>query len=304
MLKDKILQKNKGLLFYGLTPPKINTEQQRIVELANKQIERIKDIDIDGLVLYDIQDESSRTDIPRPFPYMPTISPDDYSETYLKELNVPKIIYKSVGKYSVQEFKTWLETKEQTTECTVFVGSPSKDHMPALTLHDAYKIKQQINSSIVLGGVAIPERHVIKHDEHLRMYDKIDKGCNFFISQCVYNMDIAKNLLSDYYYTAHDSNKKLVPIIFTLTPCGSLKTLEFMKWLGIDMPNWLNNELKHSENILQKSLDICKKIAVELLEFSANKNIPIGFNIESVAVRKDEIEASIQLLKDVKELVK
>ncbi len=304
MLKDKILQKKRGLIFYGLTPPKINTEPQRIVEIAHKQVERLQDIDIDGLILYDIQDESARTDAPRPFPYIPTVAPDNYSEIYLKELNVAKIIYKSVGKYSAQDFKTWISAKNHEIECAVFVGSPSKSHLPALALHDAYKLKREVNSPIVLGGVAIPERHLIKNDEHLRMFNKIDEGCSFFISQCVYNMDNAKNLLSDYYYTGVDTGKPLVPIIFTLTPCGSLKTLEFMKWLGIDMPHWLNNELKHSENILQKSLDICRKIAVELLEFSAGKNIPVGFNVESVAIRKEEIEASIHLLKDVKEFMK
>jgi hypothetical protein len=34
----------------------------------------------------------------------------------------------------------------------------------------------------------------------------------------------------------------------------------------------------------------------ELKAFADEKNIPIGCNIESVAVRKEEVEASIELL--------
>src|SRR5690606_14977552 len=151
-------------------------------------------------------------------------------------------------------------------------------------------------------GVAIPERHLKKHDEHLRMFEKANQGCSFFISQCVYNIDNAKNLLSDYYYTAIETNQQPVPVIFTLTPCGSLKTLDFMKCLGIDIPHWLHNELKHSKDILQKSLDMCKKTALDLMEFSSCKNIPVDFNIESVEVKQDEIEASVQLLKAIKGL--
>jgi hypothetical protein len=303
-LKDRIVNKESGFLLYGLTPPKINTEDDKIRIIAAKQVERLKELEIDGLVLYDIQDESSRTSSPRPFPFMPSVAPDYYSEKYLTELTIPKIIYKSVGKYSSNDFKQWIEQNAATIDCSVFVGSPSKNQTSFLSLNDAYIINQKSNSSLIIGGVAIPERHAKKGDEHIRLFDKIDKGCRFFISQCVYSVNNTKDFLSDYYYASIETERDLVPIIFTLTPCGSLKTLQFMEWLGIDIPKWLKNDLKHSNDILSKSIDTCKNIAIEILDYSSKKNIPIGFNIESVAIRKEEIEASIELLKDIKELMK
>ena len=62
MLRDKILNKETGLIFYSLTPPKINTDFEKVKEIAKKHVERLKDLSIDGLLLYDIQDESSRTE--------------------------------------------------------------------------------------------------------------------------------------------------------------------------------------------------------------------------------------------------
>lgn len=56
ILKDKIGNKKAGVLLYGLTPPKLRTEESKIKTIAQKQIERINGLDIDGLVLYDIQD--------------------------------------------------------------------------------------------------------------------------------------------------------------------------------------------------------------------------------------------------------
>jgi len=303
-LKDRIVNKESGFLLYGLTPPKINTEEDKIRIIAAKQVERLKELEIDGLVLYDIQDESSRTSSPRPFPFMPSVAPDYYSEKYLTELTIPKIIYKSVGKYNSNDFKQWIEQNAATIDCSVFVGSPAKNQASFLSLNDAYTINQHSNSSMIIGGVAIPERHTKKGDEHIRLFDKIDKGCRFFISQCVYSVNNTKDFLSDYYYASIETERDLVPIIFTLTPCGSLKTLQFMEWLGIDIPKWLKNDLKHSNDILSKSIDTCKNIAIEILDYSARKNIPIGFNIESVAIRKEEIEASIELLKDIKGLMK
>ena len=72
-----------------------------------------------------------------------------------------------------------------------------------------------------------------------------------------------------------------------------------MKWLGISIPRWLENELKHSKDILQKSVDFSEQSWCELKSFADEKGIPIGCNIESVAIRKVEVEASIDLLNKV-----
>ncbi len=302
-LKKKVENREGGYLFYGLTPPKTSTDKEKIKGIAERQMQRLEGLDIDGLVLYDIQDESSRNNAPRPFPFMSTYDPDEYANTYLKDLKVPKIIYKSVGKFTESSLKEWLVTNEDKIDLTVFVGAPSKDQQVNLSLSEAYKIKNASNSTMKMGGVTIPERHFVKGDEHHRLSTKIENGCSFFISQCIYNLDNAKDLLSDYYFYTQENNFKPKPIIFTLTPIGSLKTLEFTKWLGIDIQRWLENELKVSKDILNASIGICKYVANDLIGFAKEKNMPIGFNIESVAIRKAEIDASIELVKTIKEMM-
>lgn len=303
-LKKRIENREGGYLFYGLTPPKTSTDKEKIDGIAQRQMDRLAGLDIDGLILYDIQDESSRNNNPRPFPYMSTYAPDEYANTYLQDLKVPKIIYKSVGKFTESSLKQWLIDNKENIDLTVFVGSPSKKDEVNLSLQQAYRIKKEVNSPIKLGGVTIPERHFAKGDEHIRLSNKIANGCSFFISQCVYNLDNAKDMLSDYYFYTQENNIEPMPIIFTLTPIGSLKTLEFTKWLGIDIQRWLENELKVSPDILNASIGICKYIANDLIDFAKEKNMPIGFNIESVAIRKAEIDASIELVKTIKEMMK
>ncbi|MDX1475903.1 MAG: hypothetical protein R3309_17145, partial [Reinekea sp.] len=106
----------------------------------------------------------------------------------------------------------------------------------------------------------------------------------------------SKNFLSDYYYYGLENNLPLAPVLLTLTPCGSAKTLSFMKWLGISIPRWLENDLIHSQDILQKSIDFSEQSWLELKDFADEKGIPLGCNIESVAIRKVEVDASIELL--------
>jgi hypothetical protein len=304
MLTEKIRDKKNGILFYGMTPPKIQHSEEELQSIAQTHIQRVKDLDIDGLVLYDIQDESDRTDMQRPFPFIQTLDPCVYAQNYLDApLKYPVVVYKAVGKYEKEEFKEWLENRKNKDFHTVFVGAASKDTNVNIGMREAYELKKQICPNVVLGGIVIPERHMLKHDEHLRVISKIESGCEFFVSQCVYDLMAAKKFLDDYeaYAKAHD--KPLVPIIFTITPCGSVKTLEFMKWLGINIPEHLELRLKNSEDILHDSVKLSRDIFEILYFYGKGKGIPVGCNVESVAIRKAEIDASIELLHDVQKIM-
>lgn len=288
------------MLTYGITPPKAKSPEEKVKEIADKRIERIKDLNIDALIIYDIQDESDRIEDDRPYPFLPTVDPKVYAEDYLKELDVPKILFRSVGNYSPEQLKNELEQAERNQHY-VFVGASSKSQKVKVSLQDAYQLCQLAKKDIHLGGIMIPERHQKKGDEHLRVKEKVQNGCNFFISQVVYHAEASKNFLSDYYYLCQASQQEVKPIIFTLTLCGSPKTLDFLKWLGVSVPKWVENDLLNASDILGKSFDISYRIFQELNNFAQSKNIPVGFNIESVAIKKDEIEASVELLKKIQQ---
>ena len=299
MLVDKIKNRESGIVLYGIVPPKKGTEPEKIEEIAARQVQRLDSLNIDALVLYDIQDEASRTPEARPFPYIETLDSFAYSQQHLASLAVPKIIYRSVGKYTEAELTAFLKNASPTQNLTVFVGASSKSQSVTMSIDDAYKLKSEKNKELLIGGVTIPERHQQKGDEHIRVFNKIARGCSFFVSQGVYDVNASINFLSDYYYYGQEHNIPLVPIMFTLTPCGSLKTLEFMKWLGISIPRWMENELVHSKDILQQSVNFSEQNWLELKRFADEKGIPIGCNVESVAIRKVEVDASIDLLRRV-----
>lgn len=299
MLIEKIKNRESNILVYGLTPPKVGHDAAKLAEIAQKKIERLQGQPLDGLILYDIQDEADRTDMERPFPFIETLDGLSYSKAYLSELKLPKIIYRASGKYSETELSTFLEQESAEEILTVFVGAAASHSETALSLQQAYEIKQRAKSDMLLGGVTIPERHQTKGDEQQRVFKKMQQGCSFFISQGVYDVNASKNFLSDYYYFGQENDIPLAPILFTFTPCGSAKTLDFMKWLGISIPRWLENDLRFSGDILQQSIDFSEQSWLELKDFADEKNIPIGCNIESVAVRKVEVDASIELLQRI-----
>ena len=285
-----------GIRLYGIAPPKLATDPEQLRDIAAQQVARLRMLAPDGLVVYDIQNEPGRSGQPRPFPFLPTVSPEVYAYTALAELAIPKIVYRCVGAQPREVFSDWLDTsRAPERRLSVFVGAPrGRSNSQGLPLAEAYTLARDV-PNLVLGGIAIAERHVAKEDEHQRMLAKQDAGCSFFITQSVYDAASTRSLLSDYALSLQARGRLPVPLVLTFSPCGSVRTLEFMKWLGISFPRWLENELRHSADPLERSIDLCESVFIDVQNYAREKHLPIGINVESISIRKSEVEASVEL---------
>ncbi|SNT64379.1 5,10-methylenetetrahydrofolate reductase [Asanoa hainanensis] len=288
-----------GIMLFGITPPRRDAAPERVAEIARATLARLDGLDLDGLVLYDIDDESDRNPDQRPFPYLPTIDPAVFHAEYLGRWRRPVVIYRCVDKYADDELRTWLRATDPAAMSGVFVGASSRDKPVRTSLARAHTLRREIRPDLPVGGVAITERYTAGGDEHLRMLAKQGNGCAFFISQVVYDVGATKSLVSDYFYACRERGLTPQPVIFTLSVCGSLKTLAFLRWLGVAVPRWLENALTHAPDPLAVSLDQCRANARDLADFCRTLEIPFGFNVESVSIRKAEIDASVTLAADI-----
>lgn len=200
ILEQKFSDRSRGVYFLGTTPPRDNIAPENVSEIADKLLARLSQIDYDGLIVYDIQDESSRISKPRPFPYMRTLDPREYSALLREKSAHPVITYKSVAQRDRADFERWLESSrsEYGVSDLVLVGSPSSEGEIRLSLSGAYDSLAKHPLNYHLGGVTIAERHAIKGNEHLRLLDKSAQGCSYFVSQAVYNAQATIDLLSSY----------------------------------------------------------------------------------------------------------
>lgn len=301
-LSSKLTNAQGDILLYGFTPPKANNAPEKIASITQTRIERLGTIDIDGLLIYDIQDEHTRMPDERPFPFLETVPSYEYATHHMEPVKRDKVVYLCVGKYSSESLRKIL-TDLDSRFPVVFVGPPSPEAEVTMTLREAYEIYREMKSDRPLGAVAIPERHFVTEDEHLRIKSKIEAGCSFFVTQCVYDIGLFKNMLSSYYYLCQENEIAMKPIIMTLTPCGSPKTLEFIKWLGIRVPAWLENDILHQVDTLDYSLRVCEDYYRSAADFCREKGIPLGCNIESVALKKEEVLASFELTRRIKAIM-
>jgi len=301
-LAEKLINKDLGVYLVGTTPPKEGTENDKMLEIAQKLLARLNNVEYDGMIIYDIQDESTRIDAPRPFPFAKTRDPRDYAALISRQNSRQTLTYKSVAQRDRSAFKAWLEetTGDYQQQNLVLVGSPSAEGDIRLSLNDAYAAVAESNLNILLGGVTIAERHVKKGDEHLRLISKQKQGCSFFVSQAVYNPQATIDMLTAYARTCREQQIEPARIILTFTPCGSAKTLEFMKWLGISIPEATGYRILDSLDPLKESLQICFSNLTQILDAVVPLGLPLGLNIESLTNRKEEIDAAIALYRLLK----
>jgi Methylenetetrahydrofolate reductase len=294
-LQRRILARQGEFLLFAVTPPRLSTPAEQAQAIADVTFERLEPLGVDGLILYDIDDESARNPAERPFPFLPTMDPADYLDRHLATWPTPVVVYRATAKYTEQELRDWIGAQDNSTRMAVFVGAPSREKRVATTLRRAQQIRTEAGPDLLLGAVAIPERHTRKGGEHLGLVAKQEAGCSYFVTQVVYDVNAAKNLVSDYAYECRDRGLDPVPIVFTFSVCGSMKTFEFLRWLGVDVPRWIENDLRHADDTLDASARLAQAGALDLMSFCRRLAVPFGVNVESVSIRKVEIEASVRL---------
>ena len=153
----------------------------------------------------------------------------------------------------------------------------------------------------VVGGVVIAERHDENRSEAARLLAKGIEGCGYFISQTVYHAPPTQRLLADYLRDCRGAGTAPRRVILTFAPCGREKTLGFMRWLGINIAPETERAILGAANPLAKSIEICRDNLRRILDGPYRDQIPLGVNVESVSINRDEIDASVDLFHALKE---
>ena len=287
-LKSKLLDPGRTVLLYGTTPPRAGTTQDGVRLAAEKLAARLAPLPLDGVVVYDIQDETGRVAAPRPFTFSETVDPRDYALL----LGRPTIVYKALGSMVEQAWRAWLAATAPRHSLVSVVGRPTSGVRHALPLARAIRIAAEC---CTVGGVVITERHTEERSESARLLAKGIEGCSYFISQAVYHPAATERLLADY---ARDCRGAGVPprrIVLTFSPVGREKTMAFLRWLGVNVPQQTARAILGAANPLAKSIEICGDNLRRILAHDYAREIPLGINVESVSINRDEIDASVDL---------
>ena len=304
LLKEALLDPRKALRLYGTTPPRAGSSEQVVRNAAQKLALRVAALPLDGVVVYDIQDESGRTAHPRPFAFTGTIDPRAYSKLLREQTGKPAITYKCVGAHDESSWNDWLSgTGCFGVEFLSIVGRPTSGVKHPLPLSRAIRLAAAHPAGYTVGGVVIAERHTAERSESARMLAKGIEGCGYFISQTVYHPGATERLLADYARDCRGAGVEPRRVVLTFSPAGRDKTLAFLRWLGVNLPPETERAILGAPSPLVKSIDICRDNLRRILAHDYARTIPLGINVESVSINKDEIDASVDLFHALAEVL-
>lgn len=293
-LRQALLDPQQTVLLYGTTPPRATTSSA--ARAAEALAARVRPLPLDGLVVYDIQDESGRTSTPRPFAFTGTLDPRAYAKRLKDLTGLPAITYKCVGEADEAGWNDWLGgTGCYGVEFLSIVGRPTSGVTHALPLSQAIRLAAAHPARYTVGGVVIAERHGAQRSEAARMLAKGLEGCSYFISQTVYHAHATERLLAAYARDCRGAGVKPRRVVLTFAPVGREKTLAFMKWLGVRFGADTERAILGAPRPLAKSIDICRDNLRRILAHDWAREIPLGVNVESVSIVREEIDASIDL---------
>ena len=305
-LKSKLLDRSRGIYLYSTTPPRQGSSAEKLQAIAKKLTARLSDLDLDAINIYELKEESGRNQKERPFPFSPVVDSREYAQI-IHDLTGKEIInYKCVVHQPKADFPAWLDRSWQQYNLrylTFVGGSSSQMTYPGPSLFQAAQMTANHQYDFIFGGVTIAERHLSKGNEHLKLIEKSGWGMQFFTSQVVYQPQATIQLLQDYARQCQKLDLSPARIILTFAPCGYPKTLNFLKWLGVNFPSEVEREIFSAQSPVQKSLEVCSASLKEILATLQPGTIPLGINVESVSIKKDEIEASVELFQRLQEIL-
>ncbi len=298
-LTCRLVDPYRFVTLYGTTPPRAGSPSERVEATAGRIAERVVGLDLDGLVVYDVQDEHERTDQPRPFPFIPTIDPRIYAALLAGMTRLQAVTYKCVGGFSEAGWLNWLSESIASygLKCLSLVGASTPTPAPdALPVDRALQLAAAHVGGPTLGGIVIAERHSPAFDESRRLLHKAAHGCRYFVSQVIYDPAPTARLLHDYLDACTATDNTPQRLVLTFSPCGRPKTLDFIRWLGVAIAPATARSILDDPAPFTRSIRICCDNFRALLEHGFAERLPLGVNIESVSIHRDEIEASIELV--------
>jgi 5,10-methylenetetrahydrofolate reductase len=305
-LRTKLPDPAQTVFLYGTTPPRLGTPDEQVQAAAEKLAARVAPLAVDGIVVYDIQDEAGRTAQPRPFPFTRTLEPRLYSRLLAERTGRPAIAYKSLGTLDEAAWKHWLSDTRRKfgIDYLSVVGRPTSGVKYPMALSRAIQLASTSGNGFTIGGVVIAERHTSERSEAARMLAKGLEGCGYFISQMIYHAPPTQSLLRDYLRDCRGAGVEPRRVVLTFSPCGREKTLAFVRWLGVNVTPQTERAILGSAQPISRSIEICRDNLRRILDEPYARDLPLGINVESVSINRDEIDASIDLfhaLKDVLE---
>ncbi len=274
-LRDKLLNPSIPLTFFEIVPPAAGKPEA--IEATVAEVKKVRDL-VDAINLPEIHDESRGAE--RTHRFVERVEPRVLGARILRDLSAGIVINRVV--VHDQDSERWFrETHEKFgIHHIVLVGGESAEvKYPGPNPMEAAAVVRSAGLPISLGGITIPSRP----NEADRIRNKNAAGISFFTSQILFDSN-------DIVWLIQRLNGVEARVFLSFAPVSHPRDLEFLRWLGADIPQnldrfLLQGEAGSAESCFERSLDLAQRILMDVFDNLPPDPPPIGLNVEHINQR-------------------
>jgi hypothetical protein len=274
-LQEKILNPFVPVTLFEVVPPAV--DQPAAVDETLIELKRVTQF-VDGVNLPEILDEDRGTE--RTSKFVPRVEPRLLGSRIQCELGAEVVLNRVVVHDPKPE--SWFRETclERGLRHIILVGGESAGvRYPGPNVMEAAALVRREGLPVTLGGITIPSRK----NESERIRAKVKGGIKFFTSQVLFDSN-------DVVWLVQRLNGLQARVILSFAPVSHRRDLQFLRWLGADIPQNLDRFLLGAEEgaaapastCLERSLDLAQRILMDVFD-----NLPpdpplLGLNIEHI----------------------
>lgn len=301
-LRDKLLDASQPVTFFEMVPPA--ADKPGAIETALKEAESVRRL-ADAINLPEIHDENRSQ--PRTVKFVPRIEPRLLGSRIQGDLGIDAIINRCVV-YDADQERWFRQTEaDYGIRHVVMVGGESSSiQYQGPTVIQAASQVREAGLDTTLGGISIPSR---THEAE-RVRRKAAAGLSFFTTQVLFDSN-------DIVWLIQRLNGLEARIFLSFAPASHSRDLEFLRWLGADIPKDLDHFLlsgsvadpsrvspaaasPDGSSYFERSLDLCQRILMDVFDNLPPDPPPIGLNIEHI--NKRNFATAVRMLEKLGEL--
>ena len=257
-IKDKIKRPRRPVVVYEILPPRekdgtLNSYAANISSLLSQT-------HIDAINIPEVRDEIGRGE--RPVKNQLRAEPREFGKLLQDIVGIESIVNRVVVHQTLEKEMIWFEEtyNKYEIENLITVGGESRNiTYPGPSVNKALEaIKQNEKLNILCGGISIPSRE----KESLRLIEKSKNGSEFFTTQVLYDSSKIIKMISHYQKRCDEQNTFPRRLLLSFAPVSSKKNIDFLKWLGVDIPADTEEYLNEND---QRMTERSMKIAINVL---------------------------------------
>jgi 5,10-methylenetetrahydrofolate reductase len=274
-LQEKILDPSIPVTLFEVVPPA--ADQPEAINESLTELRRVKPF-VDGVNIPEIHDEERGAE--RTSKFVPRVEPRVFGSRIQRELGVEVVLNRVVVHDPKPEIWFRETCLERGLRHIVLVGGESTEICyPGPNVMEAAALVRRQGLRITLGGITIPSRK----NESARIRSKTRAGIDFFTSQILFDSN-------DVVWLVQRLNGLQARVFLSFAPVSHRRDLQFLRWLGADIPQNLDRFLLGSEEgatapaatCLERSLDLAQRILMDVFDSLPPDPPPLGLNIEHI----------------------